>query len=532
LLKIQGYLGAADSDQLSATALGRGAPAKDFSTTFAATWALPLLLGTISALAALVLVFVELAQPPREDGFGGIRFSNAVNSSGSRHISAMFRDHLAWLPRPFADEPLSPNGYVWGLRLAWLTMIAVQIAAIIAVRQTRSTSLTPWAIGPALTAFVLLFYPPSSTDVYAYASFGWVADQGKNPYLRSPHSLHGDPFRRFNDWTDIRTPYGPVWTQISRAIVHFSGDEPFTTTLGFKLVATVAAFGLALVAYHLAQRVTNRADLALLVFIFVWWSPVLITESAATVHLDSLMMLLAMAGLACATATRWRSYRFGVALIAASVLIKPVSLPLLGLMILGRLASPARLPVVLKRIALDSLVASGIIAAGYAPFWDRSLPRAMYENDKMLYATDALHSTPLWMWALAHVDTEFGLTDAIHGDPATATRWVAIVFLLIVAACFVRGLVRQRRAFADAAESAIAPATLKFMLLAWAGVTVILCELPVNAHPWYTIWSLVPLGLLGVSDGLRARERPPTWLYVLQGWILLSFWIYHTLPKT
>ena len=28
-----------------------------------------------------------------------------------------------------------------------------------------------------------------------------------------------DPFARFNDWGHITTPYGPVWTTLSRAVV-------------------------------------------------------------------------------------------------------------------------------------------------------------------------------------------------------------------------------------------------------------------------------------------------------------------------
>lgn len=536
MLEVQRTAGAAEREHPNPLELTRPSQAlARLTSMLESAWAMPLLLGAGFAFSALMLVFVELAQPKPQRGFPGIRFSNTVNSPGSRHIVALFRDHLEWLPRPFADDPLSPSGYVWGLRLAWIAMIVLQLAALSACRRARSTSIKPWIVGPVLASLVFLLYPPSSTDIYAYASFGWVAERGHNPYLQSPASLHGDPYHVFNDWTDISTPYGPIWTGISRAIVHFSGEQPFATALGYKIVATIPAFGLALVAYLLAKRFTKRADLAVTAFVFVWWSPILITEAAATVHLDALMMFLAASGLAVATTTgRWRSHRLGVALVVASALVKPVTLPLIALLVVVRVAmgEPARRLV--RAFALDGVVALAVIAAAYAPFWSPSLPKAMVENWKLLYADEALHSNPLWMWGLAHVATALGFAGKIHADSISATRWLALGVGLVVGAIFLRALLRLRRAAmtgtSDRAETL--HAMLRMMVLTWTGVLVVLSELPVNVHPWYAIWTLPLLALLWVSDGRRDRERAPVWLWVLQSWILLSFFIYHTLPKT
>src|SRR5829696_526988 len=110
--------------------------AKDLPSERASVWTAPLVLAAGLGIAAILLVIVELAQPPRQDGFRGIRFSNAINSPGARGIVTLYREHLNWLPRPFSDSPLSPDVYVWGIVGAWASMFVLQIAALIAVRRT------------------------------------------------------------------------------------------------------------------------------------------------------------------------------------------------------------------------------------------------------------------------------------------------------------------------------------------------------------------------------------------------------------
>jgi hypothetical protein len=532
LLNNQGASRVITAEQAPVPALNRlpQAPTLAIPTIRPSAWALPALLGAGYGLAATLLVLIELGQPPQQPGFSGIRFANTVKSAGARQIVALFRDHLTWLPRPFADAPLSPNGYIWGLCVAWIAMLGLQIAAVLASRRTSATSPLYWAIGPAIASLVFLVYPPTSTDVYAYSSFGWVAEHGKNPYLVAPDSMHGDPYAIFNDWTHVRTPYGPIWTWISRGIVHFTNEDPFATALAYKLVATLAAFGLAAVTYLLARRLTNDRRLATTAFVLVCWSPILITEAGATVHLDPVMMLFAMSGLLVATGERMRSHRLGLALVAASALVKPATLPLIGLMVLVRLIRPEGIRVTARRIALDLLVIAGVAVAGYAPFWDRTFVRATIDNMNKLYVSHPLRANPLWAWALAHVDSVVGFSDAVGGDAGSATRWIAIALAAGLTAVIGRIVLRERRLATMPGAESEARVVLRLLLWAWAGATVIIGILPVNAHPWYAIWSMAPLALLWITDGQKVRSRPPIWLLGLQCWIFVFFMIYHTLP--
>jgi hypothetical protein len=500
-------------------------------TSVKRSWRIPLALGVAYGLAALLLVLVELAAPGQSDDFKGIKFSNTVGSAGSRQILAMYRDHLEWLPRPYKDATLSPDAYIGGLIIAWAAMFVAQFVAVWACRRGRLASAGWWLAGPLLACAIFLFYPPTSTDIFAYGSFGWVADESANPYLISPKELGGDPYAGFNDWTHIRSPYGPIWTGISHAIVHFAQDEPFATAIGFKLAATLPAIGLAIMSYHLAKRFTTDERLTRVVLILVGWSPILITESAATVHLDSLMMALAIMGLMVATSLTRRSHRIGVALVVASALVKPVTLPLIALLMIVRVATPDRPALVARRILGDLLVMAAMVAVLFAPFWERDLPGALYDNARTLYLDHPLRANPLWVWGLRNIDRATGFSDLVGGSAKGATSWITLTLMILAAAFVLRALWRQRQASAMMSPPEIVQASLRFSVWSWAAVTVIVGILPVNAHPWYAIWPLTMLSLLWITDLRRDRLRPPLWLVVLQGWIVVSFLIYHTLPK-
>jgi hypothetical protein len=154
----------------------------------------------------------------------------------------------------------------------------------------------------------------------------------------------------------------------------------------------------------------------------------------------------------------------------------------------------------------------------------------MVDNYRELYVDELLHSNPLWVWGLDHIDSLLHFKARFGGSSGSATRYISMALAATVAIVFFRQLLKFRRS-AAVDEHAAALSTRQLLLWSWAAVTVIIGILPVNAHAWYLIWSMVPLALLWVSDGLRARRRPPLWLLGLQSWVVLSFMIYHTLPK-
>jgi hypothetical protein len=478
-------------------------------------WLAPVGLGLLNALAAAALVLVELAQPAPSPEFPGL-VSNAIASPGARAEVALFRTHLGWLRFP---APLSPHAYLFGLEYAFVAMAALQLLALIAAVRWPGGP-RRWLFGPALASLALLVYPTVSTDLFSYASFGWEANLGVNPYLVPPAALPGDPFARMNDWTHIATPYGPIWTGISRVLVAASRNDPFAAAILFKLTAALAGIGLAWLAYAGAQRLTANTGLAVGALVIVGWSPILLMESAGMAHNDAVMMLPAIAGLLLVGRSDSRSIRIGLLLLAVATLIKPVALALLGLAALSRLARPGRtLMGILRDWALDALAIVALTAFAFAPYWSGGkLPHALWELERGLYFDHALHTNQLWLWAVPKLASRLG--------GAEWTRWInanSIELSRVIAAILTFAAVVV--VFWPMRKSLSGP--LRRQTWAWVAVTAAIGVIPINSHPWYTVWLLPPLAMLWA---MTARPRWRAWIGPALVALFLVFLVYHAWP--
>jgi len=399
-------------------------------------------------------------------------------------------------------------------------MALMQAIALGVVLRRRVTSPWPWLVGPAVSSLVLLAYPPVNTDVFSYASFGWESNKGANPYLIPPMSVPLNPFKTMNDWNHITTPYGPIWTGLSRLLVAMTRDQPFATAIAFKIVAAFSAIGLGIATYFLARRLTRNPAHAVAALVLVAWSPILLAESAGTAHNDAPMMALAVAGLLLATSDRSIAVRGGVPGITAAVLIKPVALPLLALVVVVRIAkSEDGLVAAAKRAVVDLLPAIAFTALAFAPYWSGGkLPSAIVDTQRQLYFDKALHVNPLWVWAFPRVLDWIG-AGRLDSQASTISR--ALVALLLVAAVAIAISPRIRRQLTP--ETTV----LEMSVIVWTAVTVAFGLATINAHAWYAIWALSPVALIWT---IRSRTTRTWWLLPYLAWLLMSFLVYHTWP--
>jgi hypothetical protein len=365
-----------------------------------------------------------------------------------------------------------------------------------------------------------------------------VGDVGGNPYVNPPETLVGDPFASFNDWTHITTPYGPLWTVISQTLVHFSNSDPLVAGFLFKIVTTLFAFAFAWLVYRLACRFTFSQNLRNVVLVVVLWSPILLTESSGTVHLDAPMMLFAIAGLLVATTSRPGSWRMGLVLVTISTLVKPATLPLLGLMGLVRFVRPEPMRKLVPKVALDALLVIGVTLAAYLPYLlDGDFLASVNKMAHDVFIDRPMRSNPLWAWAINNIDIRLHLGELIPGDAGTISRWMAILGAIIITWQTIRFIRRDRAALlaTDTHGLVLSEATnasaLRILVFVWAVVAAIIGIVPLNAHAWYAIWCLGPLAVLAVSDGFRDRTRPPFWVMAIYSWTAISFMIYHTLQN-
>ncbi|MFE4194406.1 polyprenol phosphomannose-dependent alpha 1,6 mannosyltransferase MptB [Paenarthrobacter sp. NPDC056912] len=181
---------------------------------------------------------------------------------------------------------------------------------------------------------LLFSVPLFSRDVYAYIGQGRLMLEGLNPYQYGISALP-NYFQLGADkmWTEAPVPYGQVFLWIEQAIVGLTGLHPEMSVVLFRLVSIA---GVVISAYYI-QRLARHfgVDPAKALWISAA-NPVFLTCFVASVHNDSLMIGLALAGLYYALTGRAKR---GVLLVTLAVSIKPIALiflPFIGLLWAGR----------------------------------------------------------------------------------------------------------------------------------------------------------------------------------------------------
>jgi alpha-1,6-mannosyltransferase len=201
-----------------------------------------------------------------------------------------------------------------------------------------ASSLRSVVIAISAWSLPLLFcVPVFSRDVYAYTGQGRLVMEGQNPYevgistLSNWFSLGADPA-----WAENRTPYGPYFLWLARAVVGLTGAQPDVSVLLFRLLAGAGVLLCVIYVPKLAELHGVNGARALWISVA---NPLFLISFIASAHNDALMVGLAVAGVYFAATRR---YLLGVLLVTASIGIKPITvllLPFIGLMWAGPAAS-------------------------------------------------------------------------------------------------------------------------------------------------------------------------------------------------
>ncbi|MFN8557669.1 MAG: polyprenol phosphomannose-dependent alpha 1,6 mannosyltransferase MptB [Dehalococcoidia bacterium] len=311
------------------------------------------------------------------------------------------------------------------------------------------------ATAPALA--LLPAHPAYSWDLFHYVGTARVlVAHGANPHLAPPLAFATDPLMSLSDWGWLPSPYGPLWTWVSAAVVvpvmHLGATSQ---VIALKSLAVLACVATVWVGGDAAERLRPgwRAAATLLVA----WNPLVLLHLAADGHNDAVMLCLMAAGM-WALVRGWDAG--GIWALAAACLVKPAAGAALVLAAVWLWRRGRR-----RAVAAGAAGALALTVAGYAPLWSgvATLRATLGEGG---YATTSVYAAAL------------PLVGMLIGDTAARTALLLAPRLLFLVALVEFG-VHIRGSAADLTWTV----TAAYLALITVGLPWVM--------PWYALWPLV-----------------------------------------
>lgn len=404
-------------------------------------------LGLLGVVIGCLVVVAVVARPP-----GSLSPPSRLGFYPG-WLSGPLRD--AW---PFAGTPTTLRRVfdygICGMYIAYL------LALVGAPRLHRR-----WTLGAILAVhLILLVAPPLPlTDVFNYVNYGRMqALHGLNPYVTIPAlEPHADPAFALSNWHHLLSPYGPLFTIYTLALVPLGVTTSFWV---FKAVLMLASLGTLFLVWRCAELLHRDPLRAVLL---VGLNPPVLVWGLGGDHNDFLMVVLLMLAVyltLSSRATRSGPLHFaaGVALVAACA----VKLPAAAL-------APILLVVVPRRAHLLAGMATALVAIGLASFaaFGPHLPDL------------GVQSTLVTSVGLPNL---LGAWLGLGGETAGLRAALVVVLLVTVALC----VLWARRRHGDWLVPAGAAVLALVLTLSWQA-------------PWYVLW-LLPFAALARHWHLRA----------------------------
>ncbi|HEY5342599.1 MAG TPA: hypothetical protein VIJ66_02960 [Solirubrobacteraceae bacterium] len=151
-----------------------------------------------------------------------------------------------------------------------------------------------WAIGAVLAAHACLFLAPplALTDVFNYVNYGRMeVVHHLNPYTTIPIlEPHGDPSYYLSNWHQLLSPYGPLFTLMTFALVPLGVAGSFWA---IKAILAAVSLGTIFLVWKCA-RILGRDPVAAIVLVGL--NPIVLVWGLGGDHNDFLMVLCIMLG--------------------------------------------------------------------------------------------------------------------------------------------------------------------------------------------------------------------------------------------
>ncbi len=151
-----------------------------------------------------------------------------------------------------------------------------------------------WAIGAVIGVHLIMFSAPplALTDVFNYVNYGRMEIvHHLNPYTTVPVlEPHSDPSYSLSNWHQLLSPYGPVFTLITFAVVPLGVAASFWTLKGLLMLTSL---GIVFLVWR-AARLLGRDPVAAIVLVGL--NPIVLIWGLGGDHNDFLMMFFVVLG--------------------------------------------------------------------------------------------------------------------------------------------------------------------------------------------------------------------------------------------
>ena len=240
-----------------------------------------------------------------------------------KRVPARYGGFPSWLRGPLdgVGLPLSREGFV----IAVVAMFAAYLVALACGGAVR----TRWTLGTVVLVhvFILLGPPLLSADVIGYLDWARMgALHGLSPYTHDSGSVVSDAVFPFVRWDRFTSPYGPLFTLLSYAVVPLGLPG---SLWALKAIATTASLGMCALIWDGAGRLGLDRGLAVALY---GLNPAVLLYALGGAHNDLLAMAVVLGGVILVLRSREAP---GAATAVAAVAVKASTGIVLPFLVLG-----------------------------------------------------------------------------------------------------------------------------------------------------------------------------------------------------
>ncbi|HEX2702819.1 MAG TPA: glycosyltransferase 87 family protein [Solirubrobacteraceae bacterium] len=307
----------------------------------------------------------------------------------------------------------------------------------------------------------LLAPPLLSSDVFGYLGFARLGVlHGLNPYSYTANAAPRDAIYPYLGWHTVTTPYGPLFTLLTYAIVPLGIAAGLWT---LKLVAAAASLATIAVLWRASRLLGHTPKLTVAIY---GLNPLVLVFAVAGAHNDALFGALIAAGALSLISARERSA--GVSLIGALALKASAGL-VIPFALLGSRRRKELLIWLLAGAVLVAAVSFAIFGTHLSGLW-----HALVSEQREV----AKHSVPAEVSMLLGLGRVAGSGSATHYLLPESIR---LLFIALFAAGLLAALWQAWRG------------AWWLDCYAWATLALLACS--AWLLPWYGMWALLPASL-------------------------------------